>query len=103
LTKYIFISIEKAILTSLNQATDMLSSGVFPTFPKHESKNHVVLLIIDPQVDFHEGGSLAVAGATADAKRIAFMITQHANNIGQVFVTLDSHHRNHIAHARLTI
>ena len=27
------------------------------------------LLIIDPQVDFHEGGSLAVPGATADSER----------------------------------
>ena len=35
----------------------------------------VILLIIDPQVDFHEGGTLAVTGATADSKRIAAMIT----------------------------
>jgi nicotinamidase/pyrazinamidase len=76
----------------------MLSSGVFPTFPKHD-KRHVVLLIIDPQVDFHEGGSLAVTGATADAKRISNMIAAHAPEIGQIFVTMDSHHRNHIAHA----
>ena len=34
----------------------------------------VILLIIDPQVDFHEGGSLAISGATADSERITKMI-----------------------------
>ena len=29
-------------------------------------KSKISLLIIDPQIDFHEGGALAVAGATAD-------------------------------------
>ena len=34
----------------------------------------VVLLIIDPQVDFHEGGSLAVTGAAADSERVVALI-----------------------------
>lgn len=50
------------------------------------------LLIVDPQLDFHEGGSLAVPGATADSKRIAQFITENANCLDEVIVTLDSHH-----------
>eukprot|EP01036_Dinobryon_divergens_P022312 gene22312-30556_t len=59
----------------------------------------IILLIIDPQIDFHEGGSLAVPGSTEDAKRIARMIMDHLDDIGEIFVTLDSHHKKHIAHA----
>lgn len=50
------------------------------------------LLIVDPQRDFHEGGSLAVSGAIEDAGRIAQMITSHAEHIDELIVTLDSHH-----------
>eukprot|EP00638_Chattonella_subsalsa_P002370 CAMPEP_0117750570 /NCGR_PEP_ID=MMETSP0947-20121206/10450_1 /TAXON_ID=44440 /ORGANISM="Chattonella subsalsa, Strain CCMP2191" /LENGTH=270 /DNA_ID=CAMNT_0005568769 /DNA_START=436 /DNA_END=1248 /DNA_ORIENTATION=- len=57
------------------------------------------LLIIDPQVDFHEGGSLAVAGATDDSTRLADLINSRGDQIDQIYVTLDSHHRLHIAHA----
>ena len=52
----------------------------------------VILLLIDPQIDFHEGGSLAVPGATADSQRIAKMITEHGDEIDEIYVTLDSHH-----------
>lgn len=50
------------------------------------------LLIVDPQLDFHEGGSLAVPGATADAERIAQLVTDHTESIDEIIVTLDSHH-----------
>ena len=50
------------------------------------------LLIVDPQRDFHEGGSLAVPGAIEDAGRIAQLITSHAESIDELIVTLDSHH-----------
>jgi nicotinamidase-related amidase len=33
-----------------------------------------ILLLIDPQNDFHEGGALGISGANEDAKRIAKMI-----------------------------
>ena len=59
----------------------------------------VILLLIDPQIDFHEGGSLAVPGATADSLRIAKMIRDNKSKIDEIFVTMDSHHENHIAHA----
>lgn len=50
------------------------------------------LLVVDPQVDFHEGGSLAVPGALADSKRIAGVIRDHAEDIDELVVTMDSHH-----------
>jgi len=73
----------------------------------------VVLLILDPQVDFHEAckdkevrekktqkkdGSLAVPGSYEDAQRTAEFISNNRDQIGEIFVTLDSHHKKHIAH-----
>lgn len=55
------------------------------------------LFLIDPQNDFHEGGSLAVPGSSQDASRIAGMINAHLDDISQIAVTLDSHHKLHIA------
>jgi nicotinamidase/pyrazinamidase len=68
---------------------------------------------LDPQNDFHptidepgdDGwkkppGSMAVAGANQTALRIAKMIRDHGAKISNIFVTLDSHLRGHIAHAR---
>jgi len=60
-------------------------------------KGGTALLIIDPQSDFHEGGSLAVVGANADSKRTAQMIQDHLGDITQISVTLDSHLKLHIA------
>ncbi|KAJ1442098.1 hypothetical protein B484DRAFT_412622 [Ochromonadaceae sp. CCMP2298] len=56
------------------------------------------LLLIDVQNDFHAGGSLAVPGADEDAARIAQMIMDNLDSVSEVFVTLDSHNREHIAH-----
>ena len=56
------------------------------------------LLVIDPQVDFHPGGSLAIPTANEDAKRTADFIRKHINEIDEVYVTLDTHQHFHIAH-----
>ena len=56
------------------------------------------LLIIDPQLDFCEGGSLAVQGANDDSERIANFIRENMGSLNQIYVTLDSHQRVHIAH-----
>ena len=56
-----------------------------------------VLLIIDPQVDFHEGGSLAVTGAVEDSKRIIDLIKRAPPTA--IYVSLDTHTPNHIGHA----
>jgi nicotinamidase/pyrazinamidase len=56
------------------------------------------LVLIDPQADFHAGGTLAIAGADADAERTAAFISRHAAQLREVYVTLDTHQLYHIAH-----
>lgn len=60
-------------------------------------KNH--LLIIDPQNDFvSPQGALSVTGAHTDMTRLSKYILDNSDNIDEITVTLDSHHRMHIAH-----
>mmetsp|Transcript_12903 Transcript_12903/g.23257 ORF Transcript_12903/g.23257 Transcript_12903/m.23257 type:complete len:292 (+) Transcript_12903:158-1033(+) len=56
------------------------------------------LLIVDPQNDFHPGGSLAIPTANEDAVRIAKMIMDNLHEISEIFVTLDTHMQYHISH-----
>jgi len=56
------------------------------------------LLIIDPQVDFCEGGNLAVIGANADIDRISKFITNNTARINHIFVSLDTHTNGHMGH-----
>ena len=62
-------------------------------------KDKIILLLIDPQNDFHEGGSLEVPGSHDDSERIAKMILDNIHEIKEIYVTLDTHHVNHIGHA----
>ena len=70
------------------------------TTPRYggDGRKSTALLIIDPQNDFHPGGSLAVAGADSDAERISRFILDNALQIDDIFVTLDTHQKLHIAH-----
>jgi len=61
---------------------------------KSNSKN--LLLIIDPQNDFHEGGSLPVKGALADSARIAGLI--NTIKFDNIVVTMDTHQYVDIGH-----
>lgn len=58
-------------------------------------------LFIDPQNDFtdnpHIPGSLAVPGAMGDMDRMATFIAKYGARLDGMQVTLDSHHRLHIA------
>ncbi|KAL7533015.1 hypothetical protein ACHAWF_004316 [Thalassiosira exigua] len=56
------------------------------------------LLLVDVQRDFHPGGSLAIPSADADARRTAAFLRKHASSIDRVVMTMDSHHKLHIAH-----
>jgi len=67
---------------------------------RFSSKKKVTVLIIDAQVDFHPGGSLAVPGADKDSQGIADLFWTCPKEITDVFVTLDTHHPAHIGHAR---
>ena len=61
------------------------------------------LLIIDPQIDFCEGGGLAVTGATKDIERIVTLIEKNKDKINNIFVSLDTHTYGHIGHYLLRI
>lgn len=56
------------------------------------------LLIIDPQIDFLEGGNLAVPGATEDMNRVVDMIKRNINRIDNIHVTMDMHRQIDIGH-----
>lgn len=59
----------------------------------------VCLLAIDPQNDFCEpNGKLFVQGADLDSVRLGNFIKKQFMNLNNIQVTLDSHHRVHIAH-----
>lgn len=77
----------------------MGAAAVLDGAPVQEDHDDAALFIIDPQVDFHEGGTLGIDGATADSERIAKLIEKHPDSIDHIFVSLDTHHRIHIAHA----
>ncbi|MBI5592169.1 MAG: hypothetical protein HY881_17020 [Deltaproteobacteria bacterium] len=56
------------------------------------------LLIVDPQKDFCDAnGSLFVPGADEDVIRLGAMIDRVGSKLDSIKVTLDSHHRLHIA------
>jgi nicotinamidase/pyrazinamidase len=60
----------------------------------------VELLVIDPQNDFVDPktAALYVPGAEGDMRRLAVMIDRIRGKLGDIHVTLDSHHPAHIAH-----
>ena len=72
-------------------------SRATPRFGGDERKS-TAMLIIDPQNDFHPGGTLAVTGSDGDAERISRFIVENALKIDDIFVTLDTHQKLHIAH-----
>ena len=59
-----------------------------------------ILLIIDPQNDFHPGGTLGVPGANEDSARVAAFIKDNVDHIDEIYVSLDSHHRIHYSDAQ---
>jgi len=61
------------------------------------------LLVIDPQMDFHPGGSLGIPTAMEDSERTASFILDNMDDIDQIIVTMDSHHRLHIAHSMVWV
>lgn len=63
-----------------------------------EDKEKVALLLVDPQQDFMEQGSLGVPGSHADMARTINFIYQHLNKISQIFISLDHHDPYQIFH-----
>lgn len=69
------------------------------TVKKWEYHGNITVFLIDPQVDFHPGGSLGIPTANKDSRRLAKLIQAKKQYITRICVSLDSHHRRHIAHA----
>lgn len=65
------------------------------------TKKTRALLIIDPQNCFMDikGAPLPVAGADADMNRLAALVMGDAEKFDAIFVSLDTHPVDHIAHA----
>lgn len=58
-----------------------------------------VLLLIDCQADFcNPSGSLYVPGADLDCARLADALICNLSKVDHVIATLDTHHKQHIAH-----
>ena len=63
-----------------------------------QTQKNTVLFIVDPQTDFHAGGSCAIEGADENSQKIADFIQNNKERIDEIIVSLDSHHRMHISH-----
>ena len=72
-----------------------------PTLSLEDSKTFkkTSLLIIDPQVDLHPGGSLPIPGAQQCSERIASIIRKNKHYIHEIFVSLKANQVCHITHA----
>lgn len=58
-----------------------------------------LLLIIDPQNDFVDPkGSLYVPGAEKGIENIVKLVREHSNLFTEIAITMDTHHKYHIAH-----
>ena len=65
--------------------------------PSETDEERILLLLVDPQVDFiHEDGTLAVPGAVDDTRRTIDWIFAHGHRITDIAVSLDSHVPNQI-------
>jgi len=69
-----------------------------PVKPAGEDRFRTLLLLVDPQMDFMEGGSLGVPGSIADAARTIHLIDRHLEAITKIMVSLDTHDPFQIFH-----
>ncbi|WAA13317.1 isochorismatase family protein [Fervidibacillus halotolerans] len=81
----------------LNDILPLASQEHIP--PAKEDEKKVLLLGIDIQNDFIEGGSLAVPGSKEDVKNLTKFIYQNIDKITKIAVSLDTHQPMQIFHA----
>ena len=75
----------------------LLQSG--PLLPCSRPVHGIIVLIIDPQNDYHSNNTMAVPGALEDSFRISDMLYRERLRIDRIIVTLNSRNINHISHA----
>ncbi len=60
--------------------------------PAAQDEQKVILLLVDPQVDFiHKDGALSVPGAVADTRRTIEWLYRNINQVTAIAASLDSH------------
>jgi nicotinamidase-related amidase len=60
--------------------------------PAETDEKRILLLLVDPQVDFvHSGGSLSVPGAVEDTRRTVEWLYENLERITAIAASLDSH------------
>ncbi len=71
----------------------VISQGRADNLPHaHRDEQRVMLLLVDPQVDFvHEDGSLSVPGAVDDTRRTIEWMFRHITEMTSIAASLDSH------------
>ncbi len=71
----------------------VISQGRADNLPHaHRDEQRVMLLLVDPQVDFiHEDGSLSVPGAVDDTRRTIEWLLGHITEVTSIAASLDSH------------
>lgn len=77
----------------LPQSASAFTQGISEGFkPAADDQRQVMLLLVDPQVDFvHTDGALAVPGAVADTRRTIEWIFRNTEKLSAIAVSLDSH------------
>ena len=63
-----------------------------------EDEEKTALLLVDPQQDFMEQGSLGVPGSHADMARTIRFIYRNLHRISRIFISFDHHDPYHIFH-----
>jgi nicotinamidase-related amidase len=71
--------------------------GCFVSFVNNRFNKPKALIIVDPQNDFCEGGSLEVANASTIFPEINKL--RHTSEFKSVYITKDSHPENHVSFA----
>lgn len=76
---------------------DILDMGLSETVePAATDIVKTLLLVIDPQFDFEDNGTLAVPGAIEDFKRLLRFAYDNLDKITQIMISLDTHFFFHV-------
>jgi nicotinamidase/pyrazinamidase len=72
---------------------EVINQGHADVMPHaHRDERRVMLLLVDPQVDFiHEDGALSVPGAVDDTRRTIEWLLGHVSEVTFIAASLDSH------------
>lgn len=76
---------------------DILDMGLSEDIaPAITDINKTLLLVIDPQFDFEDNGTLSVPGAIEDFKRLLRFAYANLDKISQIIISLDTHFLFHV-------